>query len=545
MSDNRYGRSRPMNVHVSPDSAAWQYICAQAGVPGNASPRALAPGFAPTRSHDLQFFGGKTIPNLRYLNFYVGSDDWDERDINNIDHALQAAMMDRRLNNVIVQYFPGGQITTQFLGSRRMGGGAPRSFSQANVEALVTQLHADGQLPGSNLGSTVFNFLLPRGTVLTLDEDDGSSDAAGGETKERSQGIESEGSNGRRGRSRPRRNPAHPEEEASSLLGLGGYHGSVHVGAGNSVTLYYAIGAFSEGNNGIVAFDQPWKNIVATFYHELCEARTDPDVEDAIKAGNDPNGARFLGWMSSQGEEIGDFPMEEAGRDLGLVMQEVELADGSGTVPIQLQYSNAVHGPEGPIERPHPGSSVRGSRGRQLAVGQGTSGGSSGNSCCPGKITMTTTVEIDFGVGSSVSVTTGDGRAKVDHKRTAVSSSAASDVASSIMSPNDSLWYAATGVVEASGIFGPNEDADQKVRSFLADRDDDDKADAIILFDLDMYVVGSGTALPTLIREMVEDIRVHLDQDGFDSTKFTADPNWNGNTTFQRIARRIFELYRH
>jgi hypothetical protein len=26
-------------------------------------------------------------------------------------------------------------------------------------------------------------------------------------------------------------------------------------------------------------FDQPWKNVLATFYHELNEARTDPDVD--------------------------------------------------------------------------------------------------------------------------------------------------------------------------------------------------------------------------------------------------------------------------
>ena len=32
-------------------------------------------------------------------------------------------------------------------------------------------------------------------------------------------------------------------------------------------------------------FDKPWKNLVATFYHERCEARTNADVDDAIKAG--------------------------------------------------------------------------------------------------------------------------------------------------------------------------------------------------------------------------------------------------------------------
>jgi len=123
----------------------------------------------------------------------------------------------------------------------------------------------------------------------------------------------------------------------------------------NGDTVYYAVGVYSQtsagsSTNGIVAFDEPWKNVVATFYHELNEARTDPDVEDAIKAGN--GGERFLGWMSTQGEECGDFPVFED-PSLSKVFVEVPLADGSGTVPVQLQYSNAVHGPEGPIASPH------------------------------------------------------------------------------------------------------------------------------------------------------------------------------------------------
>src|SRR5207302_8571079 len=68
------------------------------------------------------------------------------------------------------------------------------------------------------------------------------------------------------------------------------FHGSVHPPDGT--TVYYAVGVFSEvlpdgRTNGIVAFNAPWKNVVATFYHELNEARTDADVEDAIRAGND------------------------------------------------------------------------------------------------------------------------------------------------------------------------------------------------------------------------------------------------------------------
>jgi hypothetical protein len=45
--------------------------------------------------------------------------------------------------------------------------------------------------------------------------------------------------------------------------------------------------------------------------------------------------------------------MAEAHGSIDLVMREVPLADGSGTVPVQLMWSNAVSGPEGPISRPH------------------------------------------------------------------------------------------------------------------------------------------------------------------------------------------------
>jgi hypothetical protein len=105
--------------------------------------------------------------------------------------------------------------------------------------------------------------------------------------------------------------------------------------------------------NGIPVFDQPWKNVVATFYHELNEARTDADVEDAIRAGSDPSATKFLGWTSKQGEECGDFPVAEA-NPLTQVFQEVELTDKSGTVPVQFQYSDAAHGPEGPRATPAP-----------------------------------------------------------------------------------------------------------------------------------------------------------------------------------------------
>ena len=113
------------------------------------------------------------------------------------------------------------------------------------------------------------------------------------------------------------------------------------------------MGVYNEGSNGIVVFPEPWKNICAVFYHELCEAMTDPDIEDAIRAGDSPAAERFLGWYSPQGGEIGDIPLDQAGADLRSVIKEVPLTGGGRKVPVQLMWSNAVAGPEGPIAKKH------------------------------------------------------------------------------------------------------------------------------------------------------------------------------------------------
>ena len=126
-------------------------------------------------------------------------------------------------------------------------------------------------------------------------------------------------------------------------------------GHGGNLRIYYAVGGFSETRdngttNGIPVFDRPRKNVVATFYRELNEARTDPDVEEANKTNDDG----LVGWTSNQGEECGDFPITEAGNlgDLKKVFREVKLTNQGGTVPIQFQYSNVDHGPAGPTTQP-------------------------------------------------------------------------------------------------------------------------------------------------------------------------------------------------
>jgi hypothetical protein len=328
---NMNRQQRPLNVSFRRGSRAEKIFRQRVGRP---VAEAIVPGEKPTPAHDLHFNGGKTIPNLHFMNYYVGADAWPASDITNIDNKLAAAMTDVNLNNVMEQYFP-GSITTTFDGSEKLPGPAPATFSQGDVEALVASMASQGKFGGRDLTSTVFNFMLPPGTVL--------NDNAG-PTGAVSQNVTA-----------AKKSPIPNDDEADSLNGLGGYHGSIHTTGGDIV--YYAVGVYSEKRadgteNGIPVFDQPWKNVVATFYHELNEARTDSDVEDAIRAGNDPNAVKFLGWTSKQGEECGDFPVFESGNDLSKVFQEPPLTAGGGTVPVQFQYSDNVHGPEGPRTTP-------------------------------------------------------------------------------------------------------------------------------------------------------------------------------------------------
>jgi hypothetical protein len=337
---------RPLRVFVGHKTKAEKGFRSRVVMP---KPAALAPGLPPTPEHDLVFQGGKTIQDLVFTNFYVGgSNAWQASDIQSIDQALAAAMSDTDLNNVMCQYYPSGKITSTFRGSQVLAGPPPQTVSQGDVESLARTLFQNGTLTDFDLTSTVFNFMLPSGTILNTNPAPTNTTITAR--------VES---------SRPVKKADKPaagipaEEEEDSTQGLGGYHGSVHVVTGtDSVTVYYAVGVYSETlpngtTNGIPVFDQSWKNVVATFYHELNEARTDADVEDAIRAGNDPSAMQLLGWVSSQGEECGDFPVFEA-NPLTQVFQQVELTDHSGTVPIQFQYSDADHGPGEPRTTPAP-----------------------------------------------------------------------------------------------------------------------------------------------------------------------------------------------
>ena len=337
--------------------------------PGSLSADALAADLGATPAHNLRFRGGRTIRSLTYLNLYVGGKEaWAAGDIQDIDRALAAVMTDSRLDTVINQYFPDGPVATAVAPSQVLSGPKPQTVTRATMDALVREhVVSAGRLNQVDPATTLFNFLLPRGVVLTTD---GGAKAAAKDlaltpfsvntvTTIRSgdvvttvtvattaavaspTGVPDKDRDGDR-----KGGPlgGDPDDAASSLGGLGGYHGSVHAGG---TVIYFAVGVFSElltngDQNGIVAFDEPWKNVVGTFYHEMQEARTDPDVEDAIRTQN----RNFIGWNSDQGEEIGDFPVFEAD-PLQQVFKEVPLVNG-GTAPIQLMYSNRVNGPEDP-----------------------------------------------------------------------------------------------------------------------------------------------------------------------------------------------------
>jgi hypothetical protein len=323
---------RALNVVLAPGSSAHRHVPHPHPQPhptDQPPSHDLAPGFQPQPTWNLANLGGRVISDLVFVNRYVGgAAAWSASDMANIDDALSKAMTDAGLQSVIAQYFPGGQISSTMLPSSGHDHPAPGTVYKDTAEALATQLHSDDASASADPANTVINIMLPQGVVLSDDFSPGFRPPVGQEHthSRRKVGVIR----------------VDEDDAADSKHGLGGYHGSVHLPDGTEI--YYAVGVYSEGDNGISAFDQPWKNVVATFYHELNEARTDADVEDVNATGDNS----LLGWYSQTGQgEIGDLPINACNGDLGLVFKELPLADQSGTVPIQLMWSNADAGPAG------------------------------------------------------------------------------------------------------------------------------------------------------------------------------------------------------
>src|SRR5438046_10365757 len=141
-------KARVMRVHVAPGSRAEKICRGYAGRPGQpVQPEALARGIPSTPSHDLHDRGGKVIPDLVFTNFFLGGTSaWSKDDTQRIDGALAAAMSDHNLNNVMVQYFRGAQITSAFRPSQVLSEHAQATFSRDDVEKRIRDLHAAGQL---------------------------------------------------------------------------------------------------------------------------------------------------------------------------------------------------------------------------------------------------------------------------------------------------------------------------------------------------------------------------------------------------------------
>ena len=325
-------------------------------MPGQIPNIAERVGSAPsTPSEDLKYRGGRTIQNLSFVNLYVGGNGvWQKSDIDSIDHAITAAMSDRNLNNVMRQYFNNAEITSTALPSHPLVGYVPKTVTQGDVHYCLSYLYDQGFLTKYDLSKTVFNFLLPPGTILN---DEPSRNSTLASTTQRNPFPAMASDHMLTSLDDDETFSAIPKaDEGDSVSGLGGYHGSIHKGS-SSTPVYYSVDVFSERRsdgtaNGIPVFKESWKNVVATLYHEMQETRTDPDVEDCVRDPYNPNAERYLGWTSDRGEELGDYPIS-ATRNIGDVVTEVPLSDGSGMVPVQFQYSNAVHGPEGPIAQVH------------------------------------------------------------------------------------------------------------------------------------------------------------------------------------------------
>ncbi|MEO8338652.1 MAG: hypothetical protein ABI604_02915 [Nitrospirota bacterium] len=302
-----------MRIQARPGSLAEKRYYANSALPHAwPMPKAIAPGISPAPLEDLIFHGGKIVPQMEFQNVYLGgAASWKASDIDSIDSAINVAMRDRRLNNVMVQYFHDTVLSCDMRESIIVDDAKPEQLDEPDVHAIIASLFDNTLVKRTALDTTIFNLILSAGTVLKLGD-------------------------------------------SSSTNGLGGYHGSLHIErSGKTITLYYSATVYSEvqpngRENGIAAFNKPWKNVVGTLYHEINEFRTDADVNDAIQNKNND----FLGWSSRSGREVGDQPIFAA-TNLNQVFKEVTAAKSKKRIPVQFMYSNAVHGAEGPIAESH------------------------------------------------------------------------------------------------------------------------------------------------------------------------------------------------
>jgi hypothetical protein len=208
-------------------------------------------GIAP----ELDYRGGKVLANPSFTNIYYGS-YWTTA-AGKADAAFEdgfgKTIVSSKYTSIWAQY---GVGKGTFLGSSAAASaGTPKSVNEAKIRQIVAAQIASGAAPRPD-GATVYTVILPPNTVLKTDG-------------------------------------------ASSLDGLGGYHGSFNdLKTGKRV--YYAAIAYSKGDNGIDFNGNPRDNISITTSHEWTEAATDPDVN---------NGK--LGWYDYNLGEVADIPINQ------------------------------------------------------------------------------------------------------------------------------------------------------------------------------------------------------------------------------------------
>jgi hypothetical protein len=246
------------------------------------APRTLdtfTPAKKDTRGYTLTNRGGKVLTAPEFQPIYLGS-YWktpvgaEDRKYND---AFAHEVVTGNHQAILAQYGVGkGSAADSVV----VKAATPKRFTHDDVVALVKQQIATGAVKDGP--QTVHMVVLPPGTVLV----DGN---------------------------------------ATSLQGLGGFHGSYLDAAGKSV--YFGVVCYSDQKNGIEFDSNPRDNLSIIESHEFDEVATDPDVETGR-----------LGWYNNKYGEIGDLavnsrlvPLDQAyGRDSGGFAVQVEWSNKDG-----------------------------------------------------------------------------------------------------------------------------------------------------------------------------------------------------------------------
>jgi hypothetical protein len=227
-------------------------------------------------SHTATYHGGPVLKNPVYVPIYYGQ-YW----------STTAGKADAAHNDAFAKEFgksEGNAILHQYgVGDGSFGGSTtvnvanPKKVTESQVQKIVKDQLAKGTVKPNAQG--IYTVMLPPNTVL---------DAGGGVT---------------------------------SKNGLGGFHGSYNDANGKKV--YYAVIAYSKGNNGIDFTGKAQDNLSITESHEWREASTDPDVNNGT-----------LGWYNDQENgELDDLAMQF------LPLNQVWGKDAAGFA-VQKEWSN-------------------------------------------------------------------------------------------------------------------------------------------------------------------------------------------------------------